>query len=78
VRDRPGETELSRQPRSPDPLQPQIEGFLSELAASPRRIRATLRQHLPTIVVIEAAYLSARNGQPESPGTIFDIHDVRE
>jgi len=78
VRDRPGETELSRQPRPPNPLQPQIEGFLSELAASPRRIRATLRQHLPTIAVIEAVYLSARNGQPESPGTIFEIHDVRE
>jgi len=78
LQDRLGETELCRQQRSGDPLQPQIEGFLSELATSPRRIRSTLRQHLPTLAVIEAAYLSARNGQPESPGTIFEMHNVRE
>lgn len=76
VGDRTGQTEVSRQSRPENVFRPQIEDFLSELASSPRRMRSTLRQHLPTLALIEAAYLSARTGQPESLATIFDIHDV--
>lgn len=76
VYDRGGANVLGRRDRSPHPLQPQIEGFLSELAAAPRRIRATLRQHLPTMAVIQAAYLSAQTGQPESPARLFAMHNL--
>ncbi len=78
VRDRVGQTEVSRQSRPENVFRPQIEDFLSELASSPRRMRSTLRQHLPALALIEAAYLSARTGQPESLATIFDIHDVSQ
>lgn len=74
VRDRSGTRELLRQERTPNLLSPQIEDFLSALRTSPRRIRSTLRQHLPTMAVLEAAYLSARTRQPESPGPILDMH----
>lgn len=77
VRDRTGETEIHRLPRSENELEPQIEAFLSELASSSRRFRNTLRQHLPTLALIEAAYLSAQTSQPESPGTILRMHDVK-
>jgi hypothetical protein len=30
------------------------------------------------MAVLEAAYLSARTGQPESPSAIFEMHDVEE
>ena len=76
VHDRTGTKVLSERERSPNPLQPQVEGFLSELAASPRRIRATLRQHLPTMAVIQAAYLSAQTGQPESPARFYAMHNL--
>ncbi len=78
IRDRTGEIEIHRLLRSENDLQPQIEAFLSELAASSRRFNSTLRHHLPTLALIEAAYLSAQTSQPESPGTILRMHDVRE
>jgi predicted dehydrogenase len=76
VRDRAGEQVSFEESRPVNPLAPQIEDFLSALASSARRMRATLRQHLSTLAVIQAAYLSARTGQPESPRTIFDMHQV--
>lgn len=76
VYDRPGERVVQRQVRPADPLRSQIDGFLSEVATSPRRVRSTLRQHLSTVAVMDAAYLSARTGQPESPGKLLTVHDV--
>ena len=77
-RDRPGETPLREQPRSADPFSPLIEDFLSALGSNAANVRPPLREHLPTMAVIQAAYLSARTGQPESPSTIFQMHDVKE
>jgi predicted dehydrogenase len=78
VRDRTGEIGIHNLPRSANDLEPQIDAFLSELSASSRRFRSTFRQHLPTLACIEAAYLSAQTGQPESPAAIFRMHDVRD
>jgi len=78
VRDRTGGIEIHRLLRSENNLQPQVEAFLSELAASSRRFNNTLRHHLPTLALIEAAYLSAQTSQPESPDTILRMHDVKE
>lgn len=77
VRDRPGTAELLEQSRAENGFAPLIEEFLSSLRSNPSRMRSTLRQHLPTMAVIQAAYLSARTGQPESPGTIYHMHDVK-
>jgi len=57
---------------------PQIDDFLSRLQTNPRSVRSQLPQHLATMAVLEAAYLSARTGQPESPSAIFEMHDVEE
>lgn len=73
--DRAGETILVRQARASNPLLPLVEDFLSCLRTSPARLGCTIDKHLPTMAVVEAAYLSARTGQPESPGRIFDMHD---
>lgn len=78
MRDRTGQQETSRLARSADPLAVQVNEFLSTICSSPRSLRGTLREHLPVVATIESAYLSARTGQPESPGTIFKIHDVKE
>ena len=78
VRDRVGETQLREQARAANPFSPLIADFLSALRSNPAKVRSTLRQHLPTMAVIQAAYLSARTGQPESPRTIFEMHDVKE
>ncbi len=78
MRDRTGEHELARQARSVNPLAAQVNEFLSTICSNPRNLRGTLRQQLGTVATIESAYLSARTGQPESPGTIFKMHNVKE
>ncbi|MBI4580865.1 MAG: Gfo/Idh/MocA family oxidoreductase [Planctomycetes bacterium] len=78
LRDRTGERDLARHARSVNPLAVQVDEFLSTVCSNPRNLRGTLRQHLPVVATIQAAYLSARTGQPESPGTIFAMHNVRE
>jgi predicted dehydrogenase len=74
VRDRAGTTELLAQARPANLLAPQIEDFLTTVRTSPRRIRSTISEHLAVLAVLEAAYLSARTGEPESPGPILDMH----
>lgn len=74
TRDRTGATQLFRQNRPANLLASQIEDFLTTLRTARRRTRATLGEHLGTLAVLEAAYLSARTGQPESPGPILDMH----
>ena len=37
---------------------------------------STGREHLLPMAVIEAAYLSARTGQPESPSHFYELHDL--
>jgi len=77
-RDRDGEKQTGLQQRAENPFLNQIEEFLAELQSNPKNIRSTLRQHLATVATIQAAYLSARTGQPESPNAIFEMHDVSE
>lgn len=78
TRDRAGKAVGKPAKRSPNPFLPQIEEFLSRLQTNPRSVRSQLPQHLATMAVLEAAYLSARTGQPESPSAIFEMHDVEE
>lgn len=78
VRDRRGETPLGEHLRSANPFAPAIDEFLSALGGNRANIRSSLVEHLPTMAVIQAAYLSARTGQPEHPQTIFQMHDVKE
>lgn len=77
-RDRAGDRILVEMPRAANPLLASIENFLSSLKSTPERVRSSLRDHLPAMAVIQAAYLSARTGQPESPHKIFEMHDVKE
>jgi predicted dehydrogenase len=76
-RDRTGDKTLSETARASNPLQAPIENFLASLRSAPERMRSSVRDHLATMAVIQAAYLSARTGQPESPGNIFEMHDVK-
>lgn len=78
ARDLSGAVRNRRQAQGGDPLAGQVEAFLSTLANPPPRFTSTLRQHLPAMAVMQAAYLSARTGQPESPSLIFKMHDVSE
>lgn len=74
VRDRQTGRELVSQPRAANPYAPQLEEFLTSLRTSPKKMRSMLREHLPTMAVMQAIYLSARTGQPESPGSILEMH----
>jgi hypothetical protein len=77
VCERSGQARLGAQVRSANSLGPQIEEFLTSLRSNPAEVRSTLREHLPTMAVIQAAYLSARTGQPESPGSILEMHHIQ-
>ena len=37
---------------------------------------STGKEHLAAMAVIEAAYLSARTGQPESPSHFYELKDL--
>ncbi|HPD30615.1 MAG TPA: Gfo/Idh/MocA family oxidoreductase [Phycisphaerae bacterium] len=75
-RDRAGERTLAELPRAANPLLASVEDFLSSLKSKSEHFRSSIRDHLATMAVIQAAYLSARTGQPESPGAILRMHDV--
>ncbi|GMV97989.1 MAG: dehydrogenase [Phycisphaerae bacterium] len=74
VRDRRTGDPRAELPRGANPFAPQLEEFLTTLRTSPRKMRSTLREHLPVMAVMQAVYLSARTGQPESPGPILEMH----
>jgi predicted dehydrogenase len=78
LRDRRGQKQIDMQARPSNPFVSQIEDFLSLLVSERKVNRWTLRQHLATMAVIQASYLSARTHQPESPNTIFEMHDIHE
>jgi predicted dehydrogenase len=73
--DRAGVPTIDEQQRSDDPFLPPIEDFLSQLHSNPRKIQGHLRTHLPTVATLEAAYLSARTGEQESPERILEVHE---
>jgi len=76
LRDRTGRTRIAERKRPANPFTCQIEEFITALRSNVAGLRSIMRQHLPTVAVIQAAYLSARTGQPESPGTIVEMHDI--
>jgi len=78
LRERPSGSQLSCEARVPNRFLPQIDKFFSDLRSNSKLIRSTMRHHLNTMAVIQTAYLSARTDQPESPGTILEMHDVEE
>jgi hypothetical protein len=73
IRDRAGTAELLHQPRPANLLGPQIEEFLTTLQTSPAA-HVNIARHLPTLAVLEAAYLPP-TGQRE-PGPILDMHEL--
>jgi predicted dehydrogenase len=77
-RDRAGDQKRINPRRADNIFMSQIEDFFSQLGSGGNKARSNVRQHLPTMAVIDAAYLSARTGQPESPSTIYDMHDLKE
>ena len=52
---------------------PPVAAFAAALEAGLTKPPSSLEEHLPTMAVIEAAYLSARTGQPESPRRLLHI-----
>lgn len=76
--DRTGQEVYFENPREANPVACQVEEFLTRLQSQPNLRFSSMREHLPAIAVIEAAYLSARTGQPESPATFFEMHDIRD
>lgn len=77
VRDRAGQQEILRQKRSANPLIEQVDEFLATLQSNPRKLIRSLREHLPTMAAMQAAYLSARTGHPETPAIISRMHRVK-
>ncbi len=67
-----GQSTQSIPVRSPTGSGPAISAFGAAIRAGRRRPRSVLAEHIPTLAVIEAAYLSARTGVPESPQRILD------
>lgn len=73
VLNRAGEPACTPFERSPNPYVHPIRAFLDGLTGDRKRMTSLARDHLWTLAVIEAAYLSARTGEAESPTKWFDI-----
>ena len=56
-----------RRVETPSSVGPGISAFGAALRAGVRKMASTAAEHLATAAVIDAAYLSARTGAPESP-----------
>jgi myo-inositol 2-dehydrogenase / D-chiro-inositol 1-dehydrogenase len=77
TRDRAGGAVIAEEARPAQPLLQEVDEFLSRLQSSPRTLRSKLSEHLSTMAVVQAAYLSARTGQPESPQALLDMQGLR-
>jgi predicted dehydrogenase len=71
-----GEAMLPVQKRAVNPFAPQVHEFLASLRLGSPPVPGSLRDHLPTMSVIQAGYLSARTEHAERPAAIFDMHDT--
>ena len=49
---------------------------LLQVLRSEQAPASTAREHLQAMAIIEAAYLSSRTGQPESPSHFYELHDL--
>jgi predicted dehydrogenase len=56
---------------------PAVATFATALTAGLNRMFSPLDDHLATMAVMQTAYLSARTGQPESPGKFYRPEPVR-
>lgn len=53
-----------------------IEQFLREVSEKMSKYSSPAAEHLGVVAVIEAAYLSARTGEPESPTRLFELQGI--
>lgn len=53
--------------QTPNPVAHAISAFGASRLSNGQPLKSKAEEHLPTLAVIEAAYLSARTGAPESP-----------
>ncbi|MCP4250129.1 MAG: Gfo/Idh/MocA family oxidoreductase [bacterium] len=59
--------------RTSNPLAPAVNVFVAALAAGVKTVPSQVAEHYPTAATIRSAYLSAKTGQPESPGRILEL-----
>lgn len=59
--------------RTNNPLAPAVNVFVAALAAGVKTVPSQVAEHYPTAATIRSAYLSAKTGQPESPGAILEL-----
>lgn len=69
----PGDSPSTSRVRTRNRFGPPVAAFAVALEAGLARLPSSVEEHLPTMAVIEAAYLSARTGQPESPRRLLHI-----
>lgn len=72
-----GSTE-SRQGASTDPIRDDLTAFVRLIRGESAREEnlAAIGHHLMVSAVLDAAYLSARTGQPESPRRLYEVHGI--
>lgn len=56
----------------------EVETFLAAVAGESEHRPAAQRGHLRALAVIEAAYLSVRTGEAESPASLLELHRLAE
>jgi predicted dehydrogenase len=61
----------------PDPLEASIGEFLRSVESADRPAPLQPEARLAVLATIDAAYLSARTGEPVSPGRIFTMQGLR-
>lgn len=62
--------------RPANPLLPQVEDFLGAIRAGTRPTHGRMDTHLASMALVSAIYLSAKTGQPESPASLMNMHDL--
>ncbi len=68
---------LTGDDRPVDAIAAQLTDLAARLAAGAEPVESAAREHLLTMAVVEAAYLSDRTGQVESPPALLKARDVR-
>ncbi|NLF32854.1 MAG: Gfo/Idh/MocA family oxidoreductase [Planctomycetes bacterium] len=63
--------------RPVDAIVPQLADVAARFAAGADPAESSAREHLLTMAVVEAAYLSDRTGQSENPAALLKARDIR-
>ncbi|MFQ6048293.1 MAG: Gfo/Idh/MocA family protein [Phycisphaerae bacterium] len=74
LHDAGGATQVISPTLPANPFQAEVQAMVRAVSTGQPPEPATIRQQLQTVAVIEAAYLSARTGQPESPAALLRLH----